>query len=78
MKFLSEKTISENYIEAEPWEEHRIAAKPVRMCSTDGLFREYRELEDAWEGGEGDEEALEKRMKEIYRELSRREGVAKR
>ena len=74
---LSDITIKGNYLEAGPWEKYTRVPKPASICDTESLFREYRELANAWEDGIGDEEAIEKRMKEIYRELSKREGDAK-
>jgi hypothetical protein len=77
MGILSDITIKGNYLEAGPWEKYTRVPKPASACDTANLFGEYHELSDAWEDGIGDEEAIEKRMKEIWKELSKREGNTK-
>ena len=73
MGILSDITIKGNYLEADPWEKYTRVPKPAPVCETENLIREYRELANAWEDGVGDDEAIEKRMKEIRDELFRRE-----
>lgn len=73
MGILSDITIKGNYLEAGPWEKYTQVPKPASVCETENLNREYRELANAWEDGVGDDEAIERRMKEIWKELSKRE-----
>lgn len=75
---LSKKVLNANYLwgDCEMWGDCEYIAKPASMCKTESLSREYFELENAWESGLGDDEAIEKRMEEIRKELSKR-GDAK-
>ena len=72
---LSAATYRANYWRGEDWDNPRYEAKPVRFCDTAPLIREYRELSEMWESGAGDDEAIEKRMADIERELKKRGRV---
>lgn len=69
---LSSATYKANYWRGEDLENPVFEAKPVRMCDTAPLIREYRELGTMWESGTGDSEAIERRMMSIERELKKR------
>ena len=72
---ISEKVYKENYRVSDPLSDVVYTERPVRECKTGNLVREYFELNDMWEMGVGDDEAIEKRMVEIDKELSLRGGL---
>lgn len=71
---LSETTLKSNYYPSEYWEctNFRWIAKDVSLCDTAHLIRECRELNVMWESGIGDDDAIERRMMRIKKELKKR------
>ena len=69
---ISEQTYRANYFPDDFYDAVKWIAKPVRICESSALLREFRELEDLLDSGVGDSDKIEDRMHDIWRELLRR------